>query len=164
MTPNMRISGSNPVFEDSELVLGLVAPVGTNFRKFHNLLARCLRRHGYVANPLGLNSALGSIDRIGTRTNAAELLLGARTGGGERASERRNLAGGLMKKITRNMSTDASKVFWETAQKHAMELEGWPDWKRAGINVAQERRAPRPPVVISSAETQPSDQRGSSED
>jgi hypothetical protein len=55
MTLNMRISGSNPVFEDSELVLGLVAPVGTNFRKFHNLLARCLRRHGYVANPIRLS-------------------------------------------------------------------------------------------------------------
>jgi hypothetical protein len=69
-----------------------------------------------------------------------------------------------MKKITRNMSTEASKVFWETAQKHASELEGWPDWKRAGINVAQERRAPRPPVAISSTETQASDPRRSSEE
>jgi deoxycytidylate deaminase len=55
MTPSMRISGANPVFEDSEIVLGLVAPVGTNFHKFHNLLARCLRRHGYAASPIRLS-------------------------------------------------------------------------------------------------------------
>jgi hypothetical protein len=69
-----------------------------------------------------------------------------------------------MKKIVRNMSTDANRVFWETAQKHASVLEEWPDWKRAGINVAQERKAPRPPVAISSSDTQTDDQRRSSED
>jgi deoxycytidylate deaminase len=35
------------VFEDSELVIGLVAPVGTNFEKFQHLLGRCLKKFGY---------------------------------------------------------------------------------------------------------------------
>lgn len=68
-----------------------------------------------------------------------------------------------MKKIVRNMSTDESKVFWETAQRHASELDGWPRWKRVGINVAQERTAPRPPVAAPLADTQKSGRNGSTE-
>ena len=41
------MSGANPVFEDSELVFGLVAPVGTNFDKFQHLLERCLKKFDY---------------------------------------------------------------------------------------------------------------------
>lgn len=68
-----------------------------------------------------------------------------------------------MKKIVRNMSTGESKVFWETAQRHASELDGWPDWKRAGINVAQTRTAPRPPVTVPTADTQKNEPNGSTE-
>ncbi len=51
-----RISGSNQPFEDSELVLGLVAPVGTNFGRFYNLLARCLQKFGYKPNEVQLSA------------------------------------------------------------------------------------------------------------
>lgn len=54
--PSTKISGSNSVFEDSELVLGLVAPVGTNFDKFENLLERCLKKFGYTINPVRLST------------------------------------------------------------------------------------------------------------
>jgi deoxycytidylate deaminase len=50
-----RIAGSNPAFEDSELVLALVAPVGTNFDKFQNLLTRCLASFGYKPNFVSLS-------------------------------------------------------------------------------------------------------------
>jgi hypothetical protein len=49
-----------------------------------------------------------------------------------------------MKKLVRNMSTDDNRAFWESAQKAAAEVRMWPDWKRAGINVAQVRAEPRP--------------------
>jgi hypothetical protein len=55
-----RIAGSNPVFEDSELVLGLVAPVGTNFEKFQHLLDRCLRKFGYEANLVRVSDLISS--------------------------------------------------------------------------------------------------------
>lgn len=48
-----------------------------------------------------------------------------------------------MKKIVRNMSTDESRAFWQTAERAAQEIENWPAWKRAGINVAQFRGEPR---------------------
>lgn len=70
----------------------------------------------------------------------------------------------MSKKILRNMSTEASKEFWETAQRHASELTAWPDWKRAGINVAQERKTPRPPVAPSPADVEPRDRERSSGD
>jgi deoxycytidylate deaminase len=50
-----RISGANPVFEDSELVFGLVAPVGTNFDRFTNFLERCLEKFGYATNLVRLS-------------------------------------------------------------------------------------------------------------
>ncbi len=48
-----------------------------------------------------------------------------------------------MKKILRNMSTAESRNFWETAERSAAEVETWPAWKRAGINVAPVRDEPR---------------------
>lgn len=48
-----------------------------------------------------------------------------------------------MKKIVRNMATAESKKFWEAAEGAAPEVQQWPLWKRAGINVAQVRKAPR---------------------
>ena len=52
---NIKISGPNPVFADSELILGLVAPVGTHFERFHDLLERQLRLFGYEANHVRLS-------------------------------------------------------------------------------------------------------------
>jgi deoxycytidylate deaminase len=51
-----RISGSNPPFVDSEIVLGLVAPVGTNFGRFINILERSLRAFGYQPNVVRLSA------------------------------------------------------------------------------------------------------------
>jgi len=48
-----------------------------------------------------------------------------------------------MKKILRNMSTEENRNFWETAERSAAEVETWPAWKRAGINVAPLRDEPR---------------------
>lgn len=56
VSPNSsRISGPNPVFEDSELVVGLVAPVGTNFGRFEILLTRLLKEFGYAVNSVRLS-------------------------------------------------------------------------------------------------------------
>jgi hypothetical protein len=53
-------------------------------------------------------------------------------------------AGGeAVKKIVRNMSTSASRTFWESAERGASEIEEWPAWRRAGINVAPLREQPR---------------------
>lgn len=60
-----------------------------------------------------------------------------------------------MKKIVRNMATAENRTFWETAERAAPEVQQWPAWKRAGINVAQVREQPREvPAVIPTA-TQP---------
>jgi hypothetical protein len=48
-----------------------------------------------------------------------------------------------VKKIVREMSTTESQRFWETAERAAAEVQQWPDWKRAGINVAQVLEEPR---------------------
>ena len=48
-----------------------------------------------------------------------------------------------VKKIVRNMSTEESRKFWEAAERTAAEVETWPAWKRAGINVVQVRGEPR---------------------
>lgn len=45
-----------------------------------------------------------------------------------------------MKKILRNMSTEESRVFWKSAESTAAEVEQWPAWKRAGINVVHIRK------------------------
>lgn len=50
-----RISGANPAFQDSELVLGLVGPVGTNFDRFHNLLVRSVKKFRYKPNEVHLS-------------------------------------------------------------------------------------------------------------
>jgi hypothetical protein len=39
----------------------------------------------------------------------------------------------------RNMSTQESRDFWAFADACAREVRTWPDWRRAGINVAIER-------------------------
>ena len=44
------IVGSNPVYLGSELVLGLVAPVGTNSDAFENSLKSCLKEFTYETN------------------------------------------------------------------------------------------------------------------
>ena len=48
-----------------------------------------------------------------------------------------------MTKINRNLSTKESRDFWRHADASAQEVQAWPDWKRAGINVATERSAAR---------------------
>jgi len=48
-----------------------------------------------------------------------------------------------MKPLQRNMSTEQSRNFWETAERSAAEVEQWPAWKRAGINVSQVREETR---------------------
>lgn len=47
--------GGNPSFEDTELVLGLVAPIGTNFDVFSNQLRRLLKPYGYGVNVVRLS-------------------------------------------------------------------------------------------------------------
>jgi hypothetical protein len=44
-----------------------------------------------------------------------------------------------MKKIIRNLASDANKAFWKDAETVATEVRSWPDWKRAGINVSNVR-------------------------
>jgi hypothetical protein len=48
-----------------------------------------------------------------------------------------------MKKIVRNMDSPENRAFWEHAEQAAAEVETWPDWKRAGINVVQVLDTPR---------------------
>lgn len=48
-----------------------------------------------------------------------------------------------IKKIVRNMSTVENRTFWESAERSAKEIQLWPPWKRAGINVTQVREYPR---------------------
>jgi hypothetical protein len=40
-----------------------------------------------------------------------------------------------MDRVRRNLSTPESREFWKRADEAAAEVSGWPDWKRAGINV-----------------------------
>lgn len=55
LPPHSQISGPNPVFTDSELVFGLVAPVGTNFDRLTNILDRLLKKFGYTSNTVRLS-------------------------------------------------------------------------------------------------------------
>jgi hypothetical protein len=48
-----------------------------------------------------------------------------------------------VKKIVRNMSTPESRAFWERIERSALEIQHWPAWRRAGINVSQFRQEPR---------------------
>lgn len=48
-----------------------------------------------------------------------------------------------MSKIVRRMDTPTARAFWKSAEESAQEVATWPDWKRAGINVAQVRPTPR---------------------
>jgi hypothetical protein len=45
-------------------------------------------------------------------------------------------------KITRNESTPEARKWWADAEAASAEVATWPDWKRAGINVAEQRDAP----------------------
>jgi hypothetical protein len=45
-----------------------------------------------------------------------------------------------MTKVYRNLSTPESRAFWELSPR-AKEVDSWPDWKKAGINVYE------PPLV-----------------
>jgi predicted Fe-S protein YdhL (DUF1289 family) len=49
-------------------------------------------------------------------------------------------------RILRNLSTPESRAFWEGCERAAEEVATWPDWKRAGINVAATRSEPRATV------------------
>lgn len=51
--------GSNPEFQDSELVLGLVAPVGTNFDTFCDQLKNILESYDYETNVVRLSDLCG---------------------------------------------------------------------------------------------------------
>jgi hypothetical protein len=59
-----------------------------------------------------------------------------------------------MKKILRNMATEQSRNFWESAERSAAVVETWPAWKRAGINVSHIREEPREEPAV---EAQPAD-------
>jgi hypothetical protein len=48
-----------------------------------------------------------------------------------------------MRKIPRNLSTPESREFWSSAEADSAEVKSWPEWKRAGLSVAQIRREPR---------------------
>lgn len=45
--------------------------------------------------------------------------------------------------IKRNLSTPKARAFWASAEANAADVETWPAWKRAGINVASTRSEPR---------------------
>jgi len=52
-----------------------------------------------------------------------------------------------LKKILRNTSTPELRELWRKAEETAAEVATWPDWKRAGINVA-DRRIPAVKVSL----------------
>lgn len=56
--PSGRISGPNPPLVDSELVFGLVAPVGTNFASFEGALIRKLERFQYESEVVRLSELM----------------------------------------------------------------------------------------------------------
>lgn len=60
--PAGRISGPNPAFEDAELVFGLVAPVGTNFTTFEDVLTRKLGRHHYSVSSIRMSQLMARFD------------------------------------------------------------------------------------------------------
>lgn len=41
--------------------------------------------------------------------------------------------------LRRNLSSPESRAFWKDADRIARIVRSWPDWKRAGINVAERR-------------------------
>lgn len=43
------------------------------------------------------------------------------------------------RKVIRNTSTESSRTFWDSAKQAAIEVNQWPKWKRAGINVSTTR-------------------------
>lgn len=44
-----------------------------------------------------------------------------------------------MSKIRRNESTTEGARFWKSVTEASAEAQGWPAWKRAGINVSPTR-------------------------
>lgn len=67
-----------------------------------------------------------------------------------------------MKRVVRNLGTDESRTFWSTAEKAAAEVDSWPAWKRAGINVADLRTEAREVPELATATTDKKGQSGSS--
>lgn len=67
-----------------------------------------------------------------------------------------------MSRIVRNLATDESRDFWSKAEKAAAEVEAWPAWKRAGINVAELRTEAREVPEFPTATTDKKNQSGSS--
>ncbi len=66
-----------------------------------------------------------------------------------------------MKKILRNLSTERSKAFWESAVKVAAQVDEWPASKRAGINVSVVRTtSPKKPDVSAESGGQPTSSGG----
>lgn len=47
-----------------------------------------------------------------------------------------------MPKVWRNMGTPEGRAFWK-ASARAAEVESWPAWRRAGINVAEPLHMPK---------------------
>jgi hypothetical protein len=45
-------------------------------------------------------------------------------------------------KPIRDLSTSDNEAFWSAARASAERVKEWPDWKRAGINIATERPDP----------------------
>jgi deoxycytidylate deaminase len=60
--PAGRISGPNPAFEDAELVFGLVAPVGTDFSAFENVLTRKLGRYHYDVDSVRMSRLMARFE------------------------------------------------------------------------------------------------------
>jgi len=67
-----------------------------------------------------------------------------------------------MSRIVRNLATDESRDFWSKAEKSAAEVETWPAWRRAGINVADLRTEAREVPELATATTDKKGQSGSS--
>jgi len=66
----------NPAFQDSELILGLVAPVGTDFQRFQHSLERCLKKFDYSFNLVRLSELAEHFDVDGSpaRTGSKEFI------------------------------------------------------------------------------------------
>ncbi len=59
----MAKAGTDFRYEEAELVLGLVAPVGTDFDKFVETLGTCLKAFRYKPSPIRLSSLAASLIR-----------------------------------------------------------------------------------------------------
>lgn len=57
--------------------------------------------------------------------------------------------------IYRDLSTPEKRAFWARCEASAAEVKTWPDWKRAGINVAALRETPRESVTVADDDVEP---------